>query len=187
MPRNNADFQSQAQGPEYFGKEGLAELGRWDIHALGERAAGANANEPGAQWNRYTALVPVDTLLKYREYDRTNKKQAYTDSESNIESIANDLRKGGPQAVREVLHLSYDHDNKWAYLGEGNHRLAAAVRAGVTHVPVMVWRHSDLSHLKEQGVGSPLHLDNRVVEKGRGGYFPQTIHPGNFMEFQGAR
>lgn len=186
MPRNNGDFQSQAQGPEYFGKEGLAEPGRWHIHALGERAEGENANEPGAQWGKWTALVPVQTLLNYREYDRTTPKQAYPDSESNIESIANDLRTGGPQALKEVLHISYDHDNKWAYLGEGNHRLAAAIRAGVTHLPVMVHRKSDLSHLKEQGVGAPLHLDNRLVEKGRG-YFPSVIHPGNFMEFQGAR
>jgi ParB-like chromosome segregation protein Spo0J len=81
--------------------------------------------------------------------------------------------------------MKYDHKTKWGVLVEGNHRLAAALKAGVTHLPVAVTTGADLSDRKRKLVGAPLHIDNRIVEKG--GWMPSDVHPGNFKQFEGSR
>jgi hypothetical protein len=138
-------------------------------------------------------MVPTQSLLKYREYDRTGI-HGDTDSEARIQKLTEELKNGG--TIREPLHLSYDHDSNWGYLGEGHHRLEAAMRAGVTHVPLTISGRgpSKLDRIKmslREGNKSPmpgasLHLDNRLVEA-RGGYHPSALHPGNFQEFEGSR
>jgi hypothetical protein len=170
-----------AQFPSYEG-EGKADIGSWRNHALGERTD-RPADEPGAQWDRHTALVPISSLAHFSEYDRT--RQGLGHSAQTIDSIAGELREGGPQAIREPLWIKYDHKNKWGVLVEGNHRLAAAIKAGVTHLPVAITTGADLGDRKKALVGAPLHIDNRIVE--HSGWMPSDVHPGNFKQFEGAR
>ena len=181
MGRNNADFGG---GAVYQG-EGIAEPGGWRNTSLGERTPEQSKGELGAKWDRHTALVPVSKLKAFMEYDRAGKEGNGDYSQGIINSIAEDLKKGGSSAMREPLQLDYDHEAKWGHLGEGNHRLAAAIQAGVTHVPVTIFRSHSVASNKAKGIGAPLHLDNRVVE--RGGYYPSPVHPGNFKEFEGAK
>lgn len=185
MPLNPKQF---GDTPVYTGS-GLAANREWQHVSLSERRYTDKAidasKEPGARWGHNVALVPVAQLAKYREFDRTATPK-FADSESIIESIADDLRKGGVNALQSPISMGYDHKNKWGYVAEGNHRIAAAVRAGITHLPVQLWgNNSNLSDWKKEGVGAPLHLDNRMVEPD--GYFPSDLHPGNFKEFEGAR
>jgi hypothetical protein len=125
-------------------------------------------------------------MMAYREVDRTGK-QAFSNSEQTINKIADELKTGGVNAMREPLLLGYSHNSHWGYLEEGHHRLEAAMRAGLTHVPVRVLaqRSGSVENRRDSGRGAPLHMDNRLI--GHGGYYPSTIHPGNFQEFEGAR
>lgn len=171
------------QFPDYSLGEGKATIGSgWREHALGERQH--IEDEPGTKWDRYTALVPIHHLLPYAEYDRTGSA-GHLDSDKRIDSIAADLRQGGPNAIRNPLWMKYDHQNRWGTIVEGNHRLAAAVKAGVTHLPVAVTTGANLSTNKQSGVGAPLHIDNRIVDTS--GYMPSDVHPGNFKQFEGFR
>ncbi len=187
MTLSPSQFGSQ---PVYTGP-GLAgrDSHHWSKYALAERRTVEASKEPGGKWGFQVALVPVSQLAKYREFDRTKAPYGYADSNETISSIADDLRKGGTGALRSPISISYDHKNKWGYIAEGNHRVAAAIQAGVSHLPVQIGGNSNaglLDDLKAKGVGAPLHLDTRLVE-GDTGYFPSYQHPGNFKEFEGAR
>jgi hypothetical protein len=196
VSEENIGQQLQYARPVYSGP-GLAGFGRafrWNKYALSERKPDEIKGEPGARWGRDVALVPVSKLNRYREYDRTGA-QAHPDSEQIINSIADDLRKGGVNAMREPVYLDYNHETNYAYLGEGHHRLEAAKRAGLTHIPVRVIGSvypERFEKRKSLFRGAPLHMDTRLVEgdgvsKRNDGYWSNMIHPGNFQEFEGAR
>lgn len=190
MGRTNADFGQGADRPVYNG-DGLADPrkgARWRTHALTEREQTEDVkSEPGAAWGNNVALIPVHQIARYREFDREGR-HGHDDSTENIANITEDLKKGGVAALREPVTLLYNHKEKWGYLGEGHHRVAAAIKAGLTHIPVQIGRGwGDVKDNKQMGRGAPLHLDNRVVEPGNGGYYPAYMHPGNFQEFEGAR
>ena len=173
--------------PIYTGS-GLAKDSRdWSKVSLAERRTVEASKEPGGRWGVDVALVPVAQLAKYTEFDRTVQPSWSKEySDETIDSIADDLRKGGVTALRDTPIMTYSHKSRWGYVHEGNHRVAAAIRAGITHIPVRVTRTtSDLEHYRREGIGAPMHLDNRVVEES--GYIPAYLHPGNFQEFEGAR
>jgi hypothetical protein len=183
MPELN-EHQFSAR-PVYSGP-GLAEQqpNGWMTHAISENGS-LTGEEPGMQWNRYTALVPGHQLLRFREYDREGS-QGFSNSQENIRGIAKDLSAQGVKGLREPVSLEYDHENNWGVVTEGNHRLAAAVQAGLTHIPVTIHARADHSTNKKNGVGAPLHMDTRIRHEGHG-YHPSILHPGNFQEFEGAR
>lgn len=180
MARSLGEFGA-GSNPVYEGT-GLADtVGGWRAHAISENGS-LKGDEPGTTYNRYTAMVPVSTLAKFREYDRSGR-DANAGSPATVSKIAQDLANGGK--INEPISLAYDHSAGWGVIAEGNHRLAAAIQAGVSHVPVTVQRGDYAAMAKRSGKGSPLHIDRRIVEQY--GYFPSMIHPGNFMEFAGAR
>ena len=171
--------------PDYDSATGLADIGEWGQHAIGEQSNRDRSENPGLKWDRYTAVVPVDIISRFAEFDRTKEEQAQSTSKETIDSIAKDLEEGGTEAIREPLWIKYDHKNKWGVLVEGNHRLAAALKAGVSDLPIVVTTGADLSSNKQKGVGAELNIDNRIVETG--GYMPSDVHPGNFKQFEGYR
>jgi hypothetical protein len=178
-------------GPDYHSSTGKAVGRSWSKVALSERSPEEAKDEPGRKWGKYTALVPVHQLARFREYNRTGQHaqkngslMSDVSSKDRISSIAKDLKEGGVNAMREPLSLDYSHEHKWGHLSEGHHRLEAAIQAGVTHVPVQVYQ---AKHLDRTHAGAPLHMDNRMQEPGSHGYFPSNLHPGNFQEFEGAR
>jgi len=177
------------QFPKYEGSEGLSNgPSLWRKVSLAERKHSTELEqEPGYRWGRDTALVPIHSLLKYRELDRESE-HAHSHSPGTIDSITSDLKQGGVNALREPIYLLYNHQQHWGWIGEGHHRLIAAQRAGLTHIPVrvMLGYKGEAEGRRLKGRGAPMHLDNRLVEKNTG-YIPATLHPGNFQEFEGAR
>lgn len=171
--------------PTYSGP-GLAthENGGWSTHAIADNGS-LKGDEPGYKWGHYAALVPVHQLMRYKEYDRAGA-QGFRNSGEIINNIAKDLSTHGIEGLREPVHLNYDHANKWGVLTEGNHRLAAAIKAGMSHIPVIIHARGELLRDKRNGVGAPLHMDTRLHEEDYG-YHPSIVHPGNFQEFEGAR
>lgn len=94
-----------------------------------------NSDFQGGRWGTGVSMIPVEQLAKYREFDRkANGFPGYSDKK--ISGIADELRAGGVDALREPLVMNYNHQVGWAHLSEGNHRLAAAIEAGVEHLPV---------------------------------------------------
>ena len=94
-----------------------------------------NADLIKGRWGESVSMLPVSQLIKYREFDRS--KEGFPGySDRKISDISEELRKGGVEAIREPLVMTYNPELRWAHLNEGNHRLAAAIEAGVTHLPV---------------------------------------------------
>jgi hypothetical protein len=192
MGRNNGDFVGGTDRPVYSGR-GLAGFStglNWETHALASSLEARNNDtvrkEPGRKWGKDVALVPVHQLKRYREFDRLGR-DARSTSEEDIAAITADLRRGGVDAIREPVSLEYNHEKNWAFLGEGHHRLEAAIRAGISHIPLRIQRQAryNMESHKKAGKGAPLNLDRRIVEQD--GYYPANMHPGNFQEFEGAR
>ncbi len=72
--------------------------------------------------------VKTSILWNYREFDRSeynDKIEKYKDILSN-------------EGFNQPLILHYSHKYKTVYLTEGNHRLLAALKAGIEYVPVRV-------------------------------------------------
>jgi len=143
--------------------------------------SGGMGHIEGSGSSSITKMLPVATLKKYVEYDRTDSQ-----SEKTINSIANELRGGG--VIKEPLMLEHNVTDQHGYLGEGHHRLLAAERAGHTHVPAFVFssKHNDkVTKYKRSGIGAPLTLMNPSQwDPNNDGYQPKELHPGHFEEFQ---
>lgn len=188
LPKSYVDKKLQenkGQGaPNYEGTDGVALPGKWREHAIGEDDTRTRKDNPGLKWDRYTAVVPVSEVSKFAEFDR-NTQEKFSDSKDIIDSIAEELREGGVEALKDALWIKYDPKNKWGVLVEGNHRLAAAVKAGITEIPVSITTGADLADNKNKNIGSRLDIDNRIVETT--GYMPSDVHPGNFKQFEGYR
>lgn len=121
-------------------------------------------------------MVPTHVLARYRHHEADVDPQ----SEHTVNAIAADLRAG--HGLEEPVILEYDHHTNWAYLGEGNHRLRAAEKAGLPEVPVRVQRTRNAAHVRElEGRGAPA-FHKPEAELG-GGHVPQGIHP-SFLEFR---
>lgn len=176
--------ESPSGEPNYEGIDGVAPPGKWREHAIGEDETRTRKDNPGLKWDRYTAVVPISELSKFAEFDR-NTQEKSSDSKDIIDSIAEELREGGVEALRDALWIKYDPENKWGVLVEGNHRLAAAIKAGITEIPVSITTGADLADNKNKNIGSRLDIDNRIVETT--GYMPSDVHPGNFKQFEGYR
>lgn len=108
--------------------------------AATERAGEREASRAFKPWHRIshpyastTEMIPVEQLKPFREFDRAAK--TYKGSE-HIDELATSMKKNG---TREPLVLSYDARAGRALLEEGNHRLAAAEKAGIKELPVRVY------------------------------------------------
>lgn len=151
------------------------------------RRSGGIGQMPKDETRSITAMLPIETVKKYREYNREGEHSQGKISEDTIESIAKELRGGG--VIKEPLMLEHSTQHQWGYLGEGHHRLAAAERAGLTHVPVFVYSGASgwgPGERKKRGVGAPLTLttDFAQLHGLHGKYQPEEINPGHFKELQ---
>ena len=150
------------------------------------RRSGGIGHLPGDESRSITKMLPIETVKRYREYDREGEHSQGKHSEETIESIAKELRGGG--VIKEPLMLEHSTKHQWGYLGEGHHRLAAAERAGLTHVPVFVYSGASgwgPGERKKKVVGAPLTFDRRGINRFEGDtYQPEELHPGHFKELQ---
>ncbi len=86
-------------------------------------------------------------------------------------SLADSIQDDG---FKEPLILNYYTESRTVRLTEGNHRLAAANDAGLTHVPVRVLRVN----------GSEPGLAVRGFEPNEHGYVPGSLAPSQVMDFE---
>lgn len=117
-------------------------------------------------------MMPTDEVAKYREFERDREGVgARPDSKVNIDELVKDIEQNG---VASPLSMIYYQGDKTAILGEGNHRLAAALRMGMPEVPVRVTRYTGQSPRKEVG-----NLARSVpgVAPDRTGYVPADLLP----------
>lgn len=121
-------------------------------------------------------LVKTDFVKKFIEFDRTGAAAQPTSAET-IAKITDDLKSG--KGFTDPLILAYSVDNKGNLslkLTEGNHRIQAALNAGVDSVPVKIVRaFADEANLKSTGVASKIKPD-------RTGYLPGNPSPRDLLE-----
>jgi hypothetical protein len=81
--------------------------------------------------------VPIEQIDRMKEADRASSDptEAFGESRATIDGLKESIKTEG---FREPLVVQYGSRDRYAYLGEGNHRLAAAKELGLTHVPVRV-------------------------------------------------
>lgn len=130
---------------------------------------------PNMQNTAGVALVKTDFVKKFLEFDRTLPSQGFESSEKTIANITNDLKSG--KGFTDALRLNYEVDkngNLSLVLAEGNHRLQAALRAGIQDVPVYMKRSDSFSNLKPTGEVSKIVRDQF-------GYIPGNPNPRDLL------
>lgn len=83
-------------------------------------------------------FVPTHVLDRHKEYDRETEPR-FAGDHAHLDGVTRDIAAHG---VTSPLIMTYGQHDRHAYLSEGNHRLAAAKRLGITHLPVRVYRVS---------------------------------------------
>ena len=144
---------------------------------VSEYRSGGIGHIEGDESRGVVGMVPVHVLRRFMEFDRTAPEESQGEhSTSAISGMVSDIQSG--KGITEPLMVEYDDKAKWGWLGEGNHRLAAAIQAGLTHVPVRVYGRSSAFDRPERGVGAPLHLSTDFGNS----YVPPSVHPHHFKE-----
>ena len=129
-------------------------------------------HHPGDEWPN-VGWVQTDKLYPYREHsgDQTDS------SPEKIKHLTEEFQNGA--GFVDPLRLYYNPETNRAYLGEGNHRLQAGMRAGLTHMPVMVHTFND----PNQGV--PAQFERKLFQpkddRGFQRNYDDQIHPGNVL------
>jgi 8-oxo-dGTP pyrophosphatase MutT (NUDIX family) len=117
-------------------------------------------------------LVPVDELLKFREFDRKKEPKYNQDnSTENINHLKFMFQKDG---VKAPLIIEYSKEDNVVLLIEGNHRLNSAVDLGMKYLPARVV-------LKKHGKYSPSKLKHSMnvsgIEADQSGYISSDLKP----------
>jgi hypothetical protein len=140
----------------------LGLIGRWEP----EQRTAQNGLE---NYKRTVEYVPTETVKKFMHVDRSNPEMTHYD-EADWEELKASVAEGWTDPLM-ILYFSRD---KTAILGEGNHRLQAAIALGIEEIPVRVWRMS------MEGRDSS-YADNVVdvpgMEPDRHGYVPADLKP----------
>jgi hypothetical protein len=147
-----------------------------------ESFAAVKKQHPNMIENPTIGMVKTNFVKKFMEYDRSGAQGKFGNddySKKTIALIMEDLRSG--KGLENPLVLEYNPYNHTFVLGEGNHRLAAAIEAGIEEVPVAIIRTGSgtLNH-KPAGFGQRMFPENTSTgkpEKGAKGYFPGNPSP----------
>ncbi|MCL6422559.1 GNAT family N-acetyltransferase [Brachybacterium sp. JHP9] len=83
---------------------------------------------------RHAVDLPTALVARYRAVDREEIGSSHLDSAAHLDALAASIRV---QGIRQPLDLAVAEE--FATL-DGNHRLAAAIRVGLTEVPVHISR-----------------------------------------------
>lgn len=139
--------------------------------------SGGIGHRPGDESRSVVGMVPTEQLARYREHGGDWNGEA---SDRRVDEIRRDIRAG--VGIKEPLILLHSQQHQWAYLGEGNHRLAAAELEGVSHVPVRVLGREDyaVGRRRQQGVGAPAPLRPFKGDDGSD-YEAPTFHPAHLF------
>jgi hypothetical protein len=132
-------------------------------------------HHPGDEWPN-VGWVQTDKIYPYREHsgDQTDS------SPEKIKHLTEEFQNGA--GFVDPLRLYYNPDTNRAYLGEGNHRLQAGIRAGLTHMPVTVHTFRDFSDTPQ---GVPAQFERKLFQqkddRGFTRNYDDQIHPGNVL------
>lgn len=94
-----------------------------DIEKLwrgGSKGYDARKQLPSGEY--YHGMFPIDDVYDLREYNRPF-----------VQELADDIKKNG---FTDPININIAKKGK-SYVGEGNHRLAAAKKLGIKEVPVV--------------------------------------------------
>ena len=83
-------------------------------------------------------LVPVEELLKFKEYDRIGQDR-FPESSDKIKEIKRSFINNG---IQDTLIIDYSQPDKSVLLIEGNHRLIVAMLLGLRYLPARVVRRN---------------------------------------------
>jgi hypothetical protein len=119
---------------------------------------------PHAEW------VPIQVAQRFREHTGDQHKH----SERTVAKIAGELKAG--RGMTDPLMLLHHNEANRASLGEGNHRLKAAERAGWTHVPMRAVRMYDGE--ADEGKGQSIPHSWRGSHQGR---TPEMCKPSDVL------
>ena len=151
-----------------------------------QRKAGGKGHLEGDKSESATGMVRTERLIPLMEHRRLGA-DAQPSSSKVIAGIRGDIKSS--KGINNPIMVAYDHANKWGVVGEGHHRLEAAMAEGVSHVPVTVYRQPGLGERKEKSLGGHLAMMTNFTDKGsyeeRTGkeYVPTNIHPAHFKQF----
>lgn len=124
------------------------------------------ANYEKVEW------IPLEDAHKIREFDRLTPEHDTGRSRSTVDGIKKSLLEEG---FRSPLNVDYNINDRYAYLGEGNHRLIAAQELGITHVPVTVHRSGEYSKHGNKGRGNAKQVPG--VDPDQHGYVMGQMTP----------
>lgn len=122
---------------------------------------GENPPKRPPPYAAHTEMVPVSAMSGI-----PGNRLRYDPSE-----LTEDIRQNG---IREPLLLAYSQKSRTVVLGEGNHRLEAARRLGMEHVPVRAVRYN------MEGPGKPV----RGIDPDESGYVPGDLRPSQIMDYE---
>ena len=88
-------------------------------------------------YSKYTGLVPIKDIWKYREFDRI--KNTHHSEEYDKDLLKSIEEKG----ITEAIILSVDRMGN-VLLIEGNHRIYMAELAGMKYIPVRIYRQNEV-------------------------------------------
>lgn len=109
--------------------------------------------------------VPIEHLERIREWNRETTPK-WGPHDTTLHELTEDIRQHG---VKSPVIITYGKRDRRALLGEGNTRLAAARRLGMTHLPARVNRVSTLPE------GHPVPGHDPGLESH--GYIPADLKP----------
>lgn len=140
-------------------------------------------DQPAAMSHPMAEMMPIEAIKGFRHKDIYDPEEStYGDRTDSVLDELGKHIKGGK--LSNPLILDYDHDNKWGVLSEGHHRLAAAERAGVTHLPVRVNRSykGGLVYNKKRGEGSAMTIrPERMIGLWKE-HVPAEATPSSFLD-----
>lgn len=149
---------------------------QWHPNVAPRRSGGIGHVE-GDESRSVVAFLPTSTVARFREHhagDDWNGERSHR----RVGEIEQDIRSG--VGIKEPLQIDYDETKGWGWLGEGNHRLRAAERAGAPVVPVTVIGRSNAGRHIERGVGAPLRHTTPFLDHDPD-YVPPAIHPAHLF------
>jgi GNAT superfamily N-acetyltransferase len=152
-------------------RETLDDIGKREHPNVDHYQSGGMGHIEGDDSKSVVGFMPTRMIRGYEGNETWN--------EDKINEIHDDIKSG--KGITNPLMMIYDHKNKWAYLGEGNHRFKGAVKADARTVPIRFVR-GDASYQKKRMVGGPMRLDSPWKGARGEDYIPTDIHPHHFMK-----
>jgi GNAT superfamily N-acetyltransferase len=148
-----------------------------------------NVPEPASPYT--FGLVETEKLAPMREFDRMAAPAGLgAVGPDNVQKLMDHMAQGGK--LSDPVALAWYMDPKFAYLAEGNHRLAMAEQLGLEKLPATVWRQEygappmgkflgkdDRSEIYGP-VGQRLEIDRGQLMREpweEALYVPPTMHP----------